>query len=472
MRVKLWKNAARTLVPAVLGVWLLGVSSCEDELESASGSEEKIVFRVEDGNLSVSRAGSGGGSESDSTAFSRRIPLLLDGDTLALTVRGGRNTTDLFGGTVTRGTPLDNSTNKLTSFRVKALAESDGVLYFEEDIRLGSDGIGQTGRFWPTGESLLFFAYAATQGASVEPAFSYADGAATGSFSYSVPDTKATAQPDLVFAVKSGQTKETANGNVSLTFHHALSAIEFKIGAMPQTAKTVTLQSITFSGLYGAGTCDMTGTDNALAFDWTLTGEANNSYTQTFDKTGNGNQGEDLSTAEQTFLLIPQAFGDEAKLTLKFKVGDQEYTHEKPMKEITAAWEADKRYIYTIGISDDMEVTVDDEVAGPVKNNLTIQNSGLTDGYIRAAIVGYWVNSNGDIVFPWNETEYGTFSGLPGSGWTKGNDGFYYYGPLVMSGDYTTPLFTSYTLNRESPVPGAKLELSIVVQIRQTKWQE
>lgn len=103
-----------------------------------------------------------------------------------------------------------------------------------------------------------------------------------------------------------------------------------------------------------------------------------------------------------------------------------------------------------------------------LKENVKIQNTGTTDAWIRATVVGNWVVGTGadkKIVAPW--TDDIAYNAGEDSPWTKGNDGYYYYNRIVSSQGYTANLFDSYK-QKTSPVEGAHLELTIVCQAVQS----
>ncbi len=75
---------------------------------------------------------------------------------------------------------------------------------------------------------------------------------------------------------------------------------------------------------------------------------------------------------------------------------------------------------------------VTETVAGGVKTNVAILNTGDTDAYIRAAVVVTWKNAEGHVhaTTPVAGTDYQIHLNIAGSGagmWLEGNDGFYYY---------------------------------------------
>ena len=108
-------------------------------------------------------------------------------------------------------------------------------------------------------------------------------------------------------------------------------------------------------------------------------------------------------------------------------------------------------------------IDLSDKVSGNVKSNVVIKSYGSASSYIRAAIIANWYDNEGNIVAPWNETQ-GTFTGLPGSGWTKNADGYYYYSNPVAKETNINSIFTTYTKPSTPPVDGAHLEMTIMVQ--------
>ena len=93
-------------------------------------------------------------------------------------------------------------------------------------------------------------------------------------------------------------------------------------------------------------------------------------------------------------------------MKLVFKVGEETHPFELPLLEFSTIekWEANKRYTYTISISEDVEGEIEEDFTPetPVKSNVLIQNTGMSTAYIRAAVVGYWENGNGKIIKEWN----------------------------------------------------------------------
>ena len=381
--------------------------------------------------------------------------------------------------TATKGAAFNNSTHLIPSITVSSIVENGnaGNAFFNEEIVSIQEGHGTSERFWPQ-QKLSFLAYAVSKdGPTIKPEFTRANSKCTAEFSYSLPaamtteaKNDATAQPDIVFAITPDQSGPS---EVNLVFHHALSAINFKVGHMEPG--NVEIKSIAIKGVYESGNCSLIATDgNDIKFSWTYGDETQSGlYTEDINMTVNDSDGEDngklMNDTEATFMMIPQPLSNTTKFVMTFSIEGREYTLEKAFNTILSSWEADKKYVFKIGLPDEIDVDIEDQVEEFVKKNVTIQNTGIATGYIRAAIVGYWINnSTGRICDPWRDSE-GTFvyGDQWSSNWKKGSDGFYYHIQPVVHNDFTYPLFTTYTLNdaAKSQHTNHTLEMDLAVQI-------
>lgn len=445
---------------------MLAVLSCQEEIRMEDPSD-RISFNVTNDPETVTK-----GSAED-----KSVTLEIGGRKFSLSMTEEGNDT---GAPATRGSAYDNSTHLIPSIYVSAIVENGngGNPYFnEENISLTYSGDGEkqgngtSERFWPE-QRLSFMAYAVSkQGTAIEPSFQRADGKCSASFSYTLPaamtsDAKndATAQPDIVFAISPDQT---GPASVNLVFHHALSAINFKVGKM--NPENVYIKSIALKGVYNSGECSMTAAaGNDIDFTWTYEGqEQNGLYTE--DIKTDAVEGNMMNDTEATFMMLPQAMSEETKFVMTFSIEDREYTLETGFDAFLTSWEADKKYVFKIGLPDEIDVDIEDQVEGLVKKNVTIKNPGIATGYIRAAVVGYWINnSTGRICDPWRADE-GTFvyGAEWNSKWKKGADGFYYHLEPVEHNAFTYPLFNTYTLTESATGQhsGQTLEIDLAVQI-------
>lgn len=466
-------------IAVAVAALLLGNSSCNDDtpgdIDRLNG---RIAFDINSSDFGGGAASRGGSTTAATTSrrdsLLGRIPFVAGTDTFMLSVSQSPNTSSVIAQPRldSRGAPIQDAT--MPEFTAVALT-GENALFFKDKLTVDASGKAITGRYWPN-MPLYFFAYTATHNYAFdpEPDVQVNGGNCTGSFKYSMPEPTAAnedakAQPDLIVAITPNQSKqETA---VPLRFHHALTAIVFKMGKVEEGT---TIQSISLTNLRSSGTCTFaaTGTDN-VQFTWS-NHAGKESYVQNVNKPGVA-QGAQLTEYETTFLVVPQAITAETAINVKFKIeGRGEYNLSSKLNPggtdptIISEFLPDTKYTFTLSLSEEIQVTVDDKVEGQVKKDVTIQNSGLAFGWIRAVINGYWVNKNtGVIVAPWKETD-GTFVRAANwnTYWAKDPEtGIYYYKNVVPSGDFTEPLFDSYTLKATAPQVNAVLELNVAAQI-------
>ena len=224
----------------------------------------------------------------------------------------------------------------------------------------------------------------------------------------------------------------------------------------------------------------------------------NADFGDSFFNAATDKQNVNTSTASKTFWLVPQKFeGSTAVLRLSYTFNGNEEYLDINMGQLFASveWKPGQLRTYSIKL-DEVNVKIEDTVtipetatanngySGSYKQGVTITNTGNTDAFIRAAIVGQWLDPDGNPVFGFTdkvnnlylveswyedqfvnegfnaETSHGQFTGLPGykgaatfkadeegdGGWQLCRDGYYYYTKIVKPGDATgSPLFDKYT---------------------------
>ena len=366
----------------------------------------------------------------------------------------------------TRGEALATAT--LTEYFVTA-ALSGSKLYFED---LPMTPTSSSGKFWPA-ERMTFMSYAPE--AARPASLTMVEGKWQGAFTYTMPaptgsGEDAVAQPDYVYCLKSDAAKGAEA--VELVFHHAFAAIAFKVGDMPDNT---TVKSISLKQIYSTGKCTFIDRAGDTLFAW-ADHSAPQNYKQTFGKSVA--DGDAISSSEQTFMVVPQGVPSTAQLSIEFTVNGNEYTLTKSLNELgITEWLADKRYIYTLSINNEVQIEITDSVSNDykVKNNVVIVNRGLNASYVRVAIVGWWEKEIGgewQSIMPWNDNNldspiYGEFNwgGTWNTYWVQHTDGFYYYKqPLARGATTAVPIFESYTLTEAAPALNAELRLQIIVQ--------
>ena len=382
---------------------------------------------------------------------------------------------------------------------------------------------------WPDEESPVDFYLrmpAVMSGVSLDPTSPYSDGKIR--FSYSSPGTAAE-QEDILFAFSSiskKEHKENLPEGTPVVFQHALTGVKFAIANYDEE-NHISIKSITFKGMVGEGSCIVEPNAASNKVTWTLPENPdkkatyssgtfgaprdfngggsfgnNGNYPDSFAAAGNTQNLND-SDASQTFWFIPQEMTEDVVLTIVYTFGTTtEKTGILQMGKILStngnsiAWEAGQLRTYTIKV-DEVNLKIEDTVTIPegatpengyshsIKENVVITNTGNTKAFIRAAVVGQWLDSDGNPVFgftdninqlylveSWYEDQFvkteagkhGIFVGLPGYkgaptfkadsnasdadptvGWQLCTDGYYYYTKEVDPGQATgSSLFTSY----------------------------
>lgn len=326
----------------------------------------------------------------------------------------------------------------MASFDVDAYRLSSGAKYFSDSADAPSSGdVWETSssHTWESGEGYEFWC---RSGINLSLAST-----CPSSLSFNYTTTSSNLGTDVLFS-KEAQAEFSSEHPVGLVFTHALSAVRFSFADMPSyyDSPSVSLNA----GSTGSCVYDGSG------FTWSsISGSASFA----------------ISSASNAFqYFIPQTLSGDNGFTISLTDYDSSSSVVLNSGPSDISWEPGKLYTYRASFSTSVRAT--SSVSANVLSNPTITNTGATKVFVRAAIVGNWV-LDGDVVSPWSATVQGVFAGLMGSGWTKYSvDGFYYYADPVLPQDNPTALFTSYTLDSalmtDPPVPGATLDIDIVVQ--------
>lgn len=377
---------------------------------------------------------------------------------------------------------------------------------------------------WPGDNDVEFYLSMPAEISGIDDGPTYDGG--TISFTYSSAElTTAADQQDILFSYTKLK-KSVHDGylpyGAPVLMYHALTGVKFAIENYSSEEK-ISIKEVSFKGLSDTGDCTITsagvvtwdpgspsnieyksGTFEGSPVDFDSGSFKNNGdYPESFSAAGNKNNLND-EDATQTFWFVPQVVPVNATLTIKYTYGSDTVKEGKiPFGQVLngVEWKAGQLRTYTIRV-DDVNVMIEDEVdmkdatyesvtddhgntfdalsyRGSKKENVVITNTGNTDAYIRAAIIGQWLDEDGNPVFgftdyttqdvslvsSWYEDQFvlpasqgrkhGKFEGLVGydsdySGdWILGSDGYYYYPNIVKAGESIPeddPLFTSYTV--------------------------
>lgn len=259
---------------------------------------------------------------------------------------------------VTRSTPIDSKDNFYNSFHVVAYWKKGDVpvteqFYMDADVseQVNNRWTTDTTYYWPgNGHTLQFYALTPDDAGIRMPATP----ASTHLSSYTVPQDVAE-QRDILVA-----TTEELSGNynqaVPLTFRHICTAVRFETGSQMQAG---TISSVTLKGIKKTGTYDM------ATYTWALT-EATDDFTQKLNHatTGTETAGSEVTSAAQTFMMLPQNLPTGATVEVVFQ--DQVTGTERTLSAPIAGteWPQGKTVTYKISISPeyDMSIECDDKV--------------------------------------------------------------------------------------------------------------
>ena len=386
---------------------------------------------------------------------------------------------------VTRGTPInnDNMVSKCSG-EIALDAFYKNETYIEDVILLNSltDVHTQVVHYWPIAKDakISFWSYHPKEiDEAADAAFTINNDAASPSLSFyynqegsdsKLVDVKE--QKDL-FLAYAHQGKE--QGKVNLQYNHALSAIRFIAGKV----LAGTVENISLSDVYAAG--KLTYQPNQAT---KLTWELDNSSKSTLDQDLNVEIKENMSGTptqpitsdanETTFLLIPQPTTGKI-LTITYLRPDGVHdVYKATMPD--GAWEIGKAYTYTLKLMDGLSIEATAEnVVNKVINGVEITNTYNKPCYVRAMIVGNWVDEADNVAALFNPNEVNLKITAGNSNYERATNWdtywlydetanvYYYKKPLLSTKHTEVRLFNKFT-NPITHADGLELDFVVLVQ--------
>lgn len=236
------------------------------------------------------------------------------------------------------------------AFRVQVHCTDNGVaieeFYMDETVDNLDSGIWSTSRvyYWPGEErTLRFFAWAPVDAEFASVPLT----PESTQLAYTVPEDVA-AQKDIVVAVTDAMPGNS-NTTVPLDFKHICTAVRFEIGRQMQPGS---IDSVALVGVRNSGTYDM------AAGRWTLDESAEGDFFQFIGNatTGGEADGAEITTADGTFMMLPQTLPSGAKVRVAFTDG---ITGEKRALEADIAgmeWPQGRTVTYKLSITPDYKL--------------------------------------------------------------------------------------------------------------------
>lgn len=414
---------------ALLSCLLLFSCDSEDIFDRSDAGfvgkySDNICFGVSpDGNAQTRSLASDSGNEYSAEQFVLRSQDSADTLCVRAIVSEGIHSS---GGrqAVTRATPVSKG-NFYGAFHVLAYWKKDGQLvqeqfYMDENVSdNGSNRWSSTDTYyWPgDGHSLQFYAWAPVDAFTATPRIPTET-----TLEYTVP-SDVSRQNDLVVT-----TTEELNGNsnivVPLTFRHICTAVRFETGSQMQAG---TISSVTLKGIKNVGTYDM-ATDT-----WALT-ETTVDFTQELNHgtTGTETAGSEVTSAAQTFMMLPQTLSDGATVEVVFVDGTTGTERTLSASIAGMEWPQGTTVTYRISITPEYEFNLSDErtldahyeiyktnlvVSGvpsgqswtiSAPDNVTIQAQSDMNSWAQQ---GYWTEKRQETDAPGNLTDIGSARG-------------------------------------------------------------
>lgn len=492
-----------------MAVVIIAFTSCQEEKDFNGGTVSK------DGITFVFQGGA-------STRSADMAAPVTNGAVLPIETKDGidllleETVTDLNAlNPATKGTPVytENLGNIFKNqVSVRTTKYTGDVTYEQIGNAMSSDGYWQYYHLYPTdiwdGDNAVDFWF--RMPVSMPSGFTpnYKEGAIT-TFEYTSPST-AVDTKDIVFGgltINQADYKKAhaKDGGAKVTLYHALTGVKFAVANDEGELDDLQINKISFIGFVNKGTCTFDPTKEEVKdkISWDKVSATKDTVAiQTFDPSdsfisynkdnnpnhfaesffdGGANQNVNDAAATKTFWLVPQATNANTKLLIEYTFNDSKESIEVTLGDLKASnWQAGQLRTYTFKINQ-VNVKVRDEVTiagtlsngytGSVKKNVVITNTGNTDAYIRAALVGQWLDEEENPVFgftdavyelrpvsSWYEDQFitktgasnpareqGEFAGLIGydltssNYWVKGMDGYYYFKHVVPAEDGTIP---------------------------------
>jgi len=357
--------------------------------------------------------------------------------------------------------------------------------------------------FWPTdGKSLYFCSFGPnsefdTSGSASNLAWN--KDTHTFSFKYTTPtdldSLDAQKQMDIIAGVNSQAFNSGGTNNIVLSLKHPLMAVRFVLGNLYGKVEYLSLNNFNSEGTASITTSGVSWSNLSNKKDFNQFFDNFDATKYTDDQKAAGTVELDQTTGKtRNFIIIPQQLESDAAITLKMGNNLHPITlsFDKIIGDgLTKDWTGYAGKVLTFRISslkaNLVSVDITDDAVGCVKSNIKIINDGKSPLYIRAVLVGNWLNWRGNVLAAWDESlPYGKFDDkdpltdatafpntLPSNWYYNKSDGFYYYKKIIPKGYRASQnLFDKFELTDQPAVENSEeedvqldsFEMAILVQ--------
>lgn len=353
MIMKTYKTTVLILVPALL---LLSSCTREEVIDSNAWKRQSdhICFGISPKTENVLTKGGSDhlvmrSADSDDTLCVRvTVSDGIDGQPFAEKAPG------------TRAAQI-TSIGKYGGFHVQAHSYTDSYtgstpdeeFYIDDDVEIQNGNIWSSAKtyFWPgSGRTLDFYAWAPADAAKYRGLTVPESPSSGTTLTYTVPLNVAD-QKDISIATATDIQGDSYT-SVPLTFYHIFTAVKFVVGDQMQPG---TIERVALTGVYNRGTYDMAAAGNE---PWELDESSKNNFEQSLDSDMNGNEpaGEEITSNEGTFMMLPQTLPEGAMIKVVFH--DQATGTNRTLTASIAGteWPMGKTVTYKISISPEYEL--------------------------------------------------------------------------------------------------------------------
>ena len=385
---------------------------------------------------------------------------------------------------ITKGAPVTNNNLKEYGEKIALKAFYKGEEFVDDVFIFDESGNVRTSMacYWPEAENAMvdFWSFHPME---IEQAQDYilSNDASTPYLSFYYNQIKAdtdilvdaTEQKDM-FMAYARQGK--GSGSVDLKYIHALSAINFQVSkALPGQIKNITITNVY------AGARLKYSPNGAPEITWELDNEKytlNQDFAQAIEEDfiGDLSQGITKDINNTIFMLIPQPLAEKTITIEYLREGETQaktYTSNIPGEQ----WEPGKSYTYTMSLMDGFGIDVETPIqpsSTSAIDGIQIKNSYNKTCYVRAMIIGNWVDEDGNVAAVLDPDEVNLKISPGNSNYVLSNDwennwfydesaNIYYYKKPLKRTESTSYLFEEFKRPKQH-TEGLKLDFVLLVQ--------